>query len=472
MARPAWRFRCVSCRGVLHRERNSLVCRRCETAYPVVAGVPLLVREPHTYLRSSFAQLRAARERLEHRAAHLDVCWRQGELPTAGLERRHRVTAAALASLEAFERPFDSAEQHLGADDASAACDSASPGWAAEALLPYLLRDWQCNRELRAASDFVSAAIDRHLPRRVEASLVVAGCGAGGLLRHLAQGFSRAAGVDLSLPILVAIRELFSGGKLALKIPVASESGVRIADVHFGPASEVNGRAIEIVAADACRMPFPSRRIDCVVTPFLLDVIGDPQKLAREIHRILSPEGVWLSYGPSNSFNSIWYFDASESAAFLAAEGFTPVETTSHRTTHLDRREFDESASFEDHVCYLFVAHKSVTSVRRASARRRKRTPAIGDLVPAHNSGAALVRRRALGASDDETIVLEQVSVNGLWESFQITEAIAQALDLVDGRRTVREIAAKLKEVDPAIDQDDAIEAFGRFFDAGLIYPK
>ena len=41
---------------------------------------------------------------------------------------------------------------------------------------------------------------------------------------------------------------------------------------------------------DAFETAFAAASVDCIVTSFLLDLLPDPTKLAKEIHRVLRPE--------------------------------------------------------------------------------------------------------------------------------------------------------------------------------------
>ena len=81
---------------------------------------------------------------------------------------------------------------------------------------------------------------------------------------------------------------------------------------------------------------FTHDSVDCVVTCFLIDLIPYLRKLADEIHRILSPNGIWINYGPSGPLRALWRFDQSEGGAFLEASGFQVVQASAHRATYLD----------------------------------------------------------------------------------------------------------------------------------------
>ena len=66
----AWNWRCLHCRGALTSDSSSLRCTACGRQYPIIAGIPLLVREPMEYLRSELTLLnRAVRDTTRRRDA-------------------------------------------------------------------------------------------------------------------------------------------------------------------------------------------------------------------------------------------------------------------------------------------------------------------------------------------------------------------------------------------------------------------
>jgi hypothetical protein len=218
---------------------------------------------------------------------------------------------------------------------------------------------------------------------------------------------------------------------------------------------------------DALDTAFADRSIDCVVTVFLTDILADPNALAGEIHRILSDDGVWINYGPSgNNLKALWRFDQKEASAFFKAAGFSSIHAESYRGSNLDISNVCPSASFRNTVCYLTLARKT----GEAEARRAPPTPGpneIREAVPQHFPGARLVHR--LDATEKNSIVLHHDRIPGRAENWNIGDRAARMIALVDGKRTVSEIADLLNRRKPPQPIDETYRAFARFFSQGLL---
>ncbi len=155
----------------------------------------------------------------------------------------------------------------------------------------------------------------------------------------------------------MAVRSLQDGDALGVHYPVSTPSGARMQEISLQAGPEAL-RAVTFAAGDAACTPLAAVSMDCAATCFLLDVVEDPPAVAREIHRILGDQGVWVNYGPSSGMSALWRFDETELAALLEFTGFSVLETARHRTTHLDLRQIDEWTHYHSHTCYLSVARK------------------------------------------------------------------------------------------------------------------
>jgi SAM-dependent methyltransferase len=431
----------------------------------VLSGIPILLRDPLVYVRSELASLTRTVHNARHRRDSLDRTGRDAGLSEISLGRHRDVFESETARAETFLGLLDPAAQALG-DAEGDPLSARHSGWTLDALLPYLLRDWTSTPELEAISARIGAALEQAFPDPSGISVVFAACGAGGLLAEIPPGFERVLGFDLTLPVLRAARHLLDGKSLDLAIARAiTQTGHITLRRREGqpPCSDV-----ELVAMDALDTAFADGSVACVVTSFLIDLFPEPRRLAHEIHRILCDDGVWINYGPSGPLQAFFRFDQTESAAFLDAAGFTVTHAEAYRTTYLDLSRDCPSWSFQNHVCYLTSARKT----GEASAKLIRRTPNAGEIpeiVPQHFPGANLIHRQNLEGEPTRITILRHDGVPGRTISLEINRDTARVMMLIDGKKTVDEIADLFNRDATPLPKDEIVRAFSRYFEQGLL---
>jgi SAM-dependent methyltransferase/uncharacterized protein YbaR (Trm112 family) len=461
-------LQCFHCRASLTTDALGLRCADCGRLYPVIGGIPILVSEPATYVRSEIASLVRASHDARQRRDMLGRSTQDVGLTSVSLARHRDVIDAEIAQTEAFIALLEPAAEALHQLDerAEEALGARRSGWTFDALIPYLLRDWTNTSELHAAGSLIGAALKEVFPNPSAKTIAVAGCGAGGLLPELPAGFRRVLGFDLTLAILSAARHLLDGKTLDLALPRSiSETGHVSLRKRDAPSAT---SPIEVLAMDIFDMAFADGAIDCIVTSFLIDLLPDPRRLSDEIHRVLCDNGVWINYGPSGPLKALWRFDQTECAAFFEATGFSVVRSEAHRATYLDLSRDCPSWSFQNHMCYLTSARKT----RQPIAQTRMAAPTeaeLLDVVPQFFPRANLIQRQNLGTDQGQTLVLRQERIPGRAESVEIDSGTAQIIALVNGKRTVREIADLLEQSMPSRHREEALGAFARYFAQGLL---
>ncbi len=362
------------------------------------------------------------------------------------------------------------------ADQAGEPLAARRSGWTVDALLPYLLRDWTSTPEFAAIGARIGAALKQVFPRPTGASVVFAACGAGGLLAETPPEFERVLGFDLTFPVLRAARHLLDGNSLDLAMPRAiNETGqITLRRREGGPSS----RHVALAAMDAVDTAFADGSVACVVTSFLIDLFPEPRKLASEIHRILCDDGVWINYGPSGPLQAFFRFDQTESAAFLDAAGFTVIDAEAYRTTYLDLSRDCPSWSFQNHICYLTTARKTGAATEKL-VRRTPNAVEIPQIVPQHFPGANLIQRQNLErrnlegqnleAEQTPITILRHDGVPGRTISLEITGDTARVMTLVDGKRTVDQIADLFNQHPTPLPKNEIFGAFSQYFEQGLL---
>ena len=431
---------CLYCRGELSSGDLVMHCGGCGKQYPVVAGIPLLVRDAADYLHGQRGSLMSAGRAARRRRDLLDEDGVAAGWPAATLERHRDVSVTEAAQAEALLGLMGTPGSETGIDDDPDGIQAVRPGWDVATMMPYLLRDWSDTPELRDTSFRIGDALRRAFPDPRGKSVVFAGCGAAGLLAEMPPGFARVVGFDLTLPILAAARQLLDGVTLELPLPRALCEARR---VSLRRRDRQSGKsAVEILAMDVLDTAFPDCSVDCVVTVFLTDILADPRALADEIRRILSEGGVWINYGPSgNDLKAVWRFDQTEGTAFFQAAGFRVIEAEARRVTNLDITSACPSVSFRNVMVYLTALKKGQQPEKRLPETQLN-PGALAPMVPRHFPGAHLTH--PLEKAGEDRILFQHERVSGRGESWQIGGRAARILMLVDGKRSVRDIAELL----------------------------
>jgi SAM-dependent methyltransferase len=384
------------------------------------------------------------------------------------LERHRDVIGAEIAQAETLLGLLEPAAQAV-ANQAGEPLGARRSGWTVDALLPYLLRDWTSTPELEAIGARIGTALKQVFPEPSGTSVVFAACGAGGLLAEIPPGFKRVLGFDLTFPVLRAARHLLNGNSLDLAMARGiKQTGHITLRRREGRSSSPK---VELVAMDALDTAFADGSIECIVTSFLIDLFPEPRRLASEIHRILCDDGVWINYGPSGPLQAFFRFDQKESAAFLDTAGFTVVGAEAYRTTYLDLSRDCPSWSFQNHVCYLTSARKTgeAKEAKEESVRRTPNAAEIPQIVPQHLSGANLIQRQNLEAEQTPITILRHDGVPGRRISLEITGDTARVMTLVDGQRTVDQIADLFNRDATPLPKEEIFRAFSYYFEQGLL---
>jgi SAM-dependent methyltransferase len=460
-----WSWRCLHCHGSLAPDASGLHCTVCGKSYPALSGIPILLRDPPGYVRSELASLTRAVDNARRRRDSLDRTGRRAGLSEISLERHRDVIGSEIDRGETLLKLLEPTAEALG-DQEGEPLGARRSGWTLDALLPYLLRDWTSTPELEAISARIGAALEQAFPDPSNISVVFAACGAGGLLAEIPRGFDRVLGFDLTLPVLRVARHLLDGKSLDLAMARAiNQMGHMTLRRREGRPP---GSHVELAAMDALDTAFADGSVACVVTSFVIDLFPEPRRLAREIHRILCDDGVWINYGPSGPLQAFFRFDQTESAAFLDAAGFTVTGAEAYRATYLDLSRDCPSWSFQNHVCYLTSARK-MGETREKLIRRTPNAAAITGIVPRHFPGANLVHRQNLGAELTSITILRHDGIPGGTISLEISGDTARVMMLVDGKRTVDEIADLFNREGTPAPKDEIVRAFSQYFEQGLL---
>jgi uncharacterized protein YbaR (Trm112 family) len=292
-------LRCPRCRGSL-ASGAVLSCTACALEFPALDGVPCLLADPGAVLGDWRARSHAFLAELDAQAGRYRAAL-DPSVTRATTRNRLKLLSAACTDharrLRALLAPLG-----LGAAAAPElyrALGVSLP--TSQGLTSYyanLHRDW-CWGEAENEASFrlIDAALGSSMPGRT----LMLGVGAGRLAYDLHQRRRppTLVAADLNPLFLLAAQRLLAGEAVELyEFPIAP----RDIDSHAilrklqapGPAAP----GLQLVFADATEGPFADAAFDTVVTPWLIDIIDeDLASFACRLNSWLRPGGRWVNSG-------------------------------------------------------------------------------------------------------------------------------------------------------------------------------
>ena len=279
------------------------MCGSCSSGYPVIGDVPWLFPDPRQALAEWRGRLGLLTQHLASEAAAMRAALADSSL---GPATRRRLEHVARANEDQVER-LRLLLAPLGLDQASIS-EATHRGLGTrlpteQGLTNYyvnLHRDW-CwgDEENRAAVNELRALLGGTLDGL--GRVLVQGAGAGRLAYDLraASDATLVVATDFNPLLLFAARELFAGRPVELyEFPIAPRTIEDHAVLRRLAAPAPAKPELELVAADALHPPFADEAFDTVVTPWFVDIIGEPfTRVAARVNLALKPGGRWINFG-------------------------------------------------------------------------------------------------------------------------------------------------------------------------------
>lgn len=368
---PMRELRCVVCgqTGVSQADSGDLICTVCGTLFPVLSNISVMLSQPlvkvaeeHRRYESAKAMVLAKADMLE---SFVDTHPQDSATPrirrmAAGIRANQGLADEVFRPLGAFMADY---ADRTGESLLNILYQNLALGYDFDLLLAYLYQDWAGDKAFSAVRERILQAIE-HYPERRRSALVL-GSGTGGVVHALADVYPHVSAVDLSMTAhLLAQRMLDSREELAIflfkrMVAIASQNGC--VDVRLAPPHRAAG-SIQMLCADASRLPQVSGETSLVVTQYLLDLVPDPERIVREIHRVLEEDGLWINFGlpfgRTGEETTVGSRDQHELGEFFREHGFDVREMDRGAFNLLDRTAvLPDSTLVIDHPLF-FVARK------------------------------------------------------------------------------------------------------------------
>jgi hypothetical protein len=433
---------CVRCgQAALEIRREGWLCTACGAGYPVIGDIPWLFRDPQDALAGWRTRFDLLRAQLRERATLLAAEANEETQRVATQRRLTHWAAACSDQVECLERllaPLGLAAQPPRGETLQA-LGAQLP--LEQGLTNYYVnvhRDWCWGDEENEAT-FAELRAVAGAPLALGNTLVV-GAGAGRLafdLHERAQS-SQMIVSDFNPLLLFVARELFAGRTLDLyEFPIAPRRAEDCAVLRTLRAPTPSRPAPQLVLADALDAPFAPGAFDTVVTPWFIDIVGEPfAAIAARVNTWLKPGGRWINTG-SVAFNLARYAERLSGDEVLAA---------------LAQAGFDNAQMREGCVPYM-----------RSPASRHARLETILTWCATKQTAVSPPSARALPAWLTDTRL--PVPRSPAMEFEQISSRIhAFLLALVNGERSIAEMVRMVVEQKllPAADAEAAVKQFLR----------
>ncbi len=413
---------CPRCRGPL-TSGTAIACEACAVEFPMVGGLPWLLADPPAALGEWRARLHAFLAELAAQADRYRGAL--GEHVTrASTRTRLKLLAGAC---DDHARRLRALLAPLGVDAGGAAPElyralgvTQPSGQGLTDYYANLHRDW-CWGEAENEASFrlVNAALGAAAPGRT----LLLGAGAGRLAYdlHLRRRPDPLLAVDINPLFLLAAQRLFAGERLELyEFPVAPRGIESHAILRRLQAPQPAPAGLHLVCADVSSAPFAAHAFDTVVTPWLIDILDeDFEAFARRVNGWLRPGGRWVNSGSLS-------FGGDDPAGRYALEEVLEI---------VESAGFGRAVAGEEAVPYL-------CSPASRHARRETVVTFCASKQEEATAPDSPQRRPAWLDRPDLPVPLLP-AVEGRQLELRV---LAYVASLVDGRRSIRDIAQLLIE--------------------------
>lgn len=425
-------FSCPTCAEVaraapLRVARGGAACLGCGRLYPVLGGVACLVPDPERFRFEQLHKLQDYALVTERRQRDIGAERRNPQLLDLTRERLLRLIHAMDVERALVSEVLSWVVDGLDADAARTVPGSAVPSRDVSVLEMYetVFRDWgwgeaENERALAVTLRLARAAYGVDTGAVELGRLAVFGAGACRLAADVHRTLRPHAthALDINpLPLLIAERVLRGGVVEAYDYPVGPRGIEHMAVLQRLRCSAEVPEGLLLTLADARVPPFASSSLDCVLTPWFIDVVAaDVPETAATIHRVLRPGGVWLNQGPLR-------FSGSASRRYSIEEVLELVRSSG----------FEVVAELDEDLPYFDSPHagsRRLETVYGFAARK------VGPAAP-----VARVSDDPVWALDVTRPIPAVPELGALQERLVFS---AGALSLIDGERSIVDLAEAL----------------------------
>lgn len=421
----------------LEQKNSSLTCKACKVDFPAVNGIPWMFAEPQAALGEWRGRLQFALQQLSHEIAGLEKELKNKDLHSLTRRRVERYKKAVEyhhRALGKLLRPLDVQSLHGSYESYLALRTRLPPDQGLNTYYANVHRDWAWgDDENNASLKQIQSVLHDYASL---GNVLVLGAGAGRLAydMHMNMDCTSTVAMDFNPLLILVAQTVMRGDKLKLyEFPIAPLALEDDAVLRTLTAPKAVDDRFHLVLGDALRAPFPAQSFDTVVTPWLIDIINDDLPvLAARINNLLAEDGRWVNFG-SLAFASperARRYSPEEAKAIVAENGFSDPYVSQKTIPYMCS---PASRHGRREKVFTFSAYKE------RDVKRPDRYKALPDWI----------------VTGTEPVPLSP----SFRTQAMTTQVYSFIMSLIDGKRTIREMAAILEkqklmskeEAEPAI---------------------
>ena len=334
-------YSCPRCDRGLEPTDAALRCSGCKVDFPLIGGLPWLFAEPNAALgewrgRYNFLARSLTADRQRYAAG-----LRKPGVVAATKQRLEMLDRAAAHHLEQLRQLL--APLAIDIDNAKLEAFLAlrtrlPPDQGLMTYYPNIHRDWCWGEQENEAS--IGIVLETLGDREAGRTLVL-GAGAGRLTYdfHQRSNARETYGLDFN-PLLILLADRISRGETIElhEFPLAPIDLDNSAPLRQLKAPEPARDGLSFLFADVHRIPFPAKRFDTIITPWLVDIIpGEFSSFCAQINHLLDDGGVWINFGSLNFHQADPRSQLSpeECLELIEQQGFTAASHTNNEIPYM-----------------------------------------------------------------------------------------------------------------------------------------
>ncbi len=442
---------CLACSNTMSYPKDNktikVQCDACQKEYPIVKGIPILLKDPISFLSETALLLN---KHIKSSLSNRDEIKKDSETnilrrnALKNLARAIEVNTNLVKDIVQAITPFITVENLL--DRAILSTESRSYGFDLKDYR-YLRRDWawlpKSEEQVKIIKDTLATIIQKY-DDQLSTALVL-GAGVGRFACDVASLFQRVHAFDRSFSMAYFFKRTLEEDILFYELNVTNIMNSRnmarllrasIRPPANGEASEEhlqNANKVNYFVGDAMQIPLADAAVSTVVSAYFTDVLA-LKLFLKEVKRVLQTNGIFVHFGPFDYpfHNVAEKLGTNEIKTIFIQNGFEILEDRFVPCHHVESSIAHIRYTYRN---WVFVARKKEEpEIPSAELLTEEAVVSIKNKVAFVNAGYLSNE----GMTESAKLVLE----NGM--EILGAEPIISVLDFVDGERTVKEIIQAL----------------------------